>query len=155
MSKSTLIIGLSKSITEIIILTILIVFTSCQTKNDNKNNLKSEIKYIVYYFHPTARCKECLNIESFIRELIETKYKNKGFEFISLNIDEKENEHFKKDFQLSFSSIVIVENNSDKEKQWIKLDSIWSFTEDKEKFFSYTEKEINNFINQNTNPYGN
>ncbi len=126
----------------------LISFEGCQSKNEEKNNSKSSKKYIAYYFHPTARCLECLNLESFLKELIETKYSDKGFDFKPLNIENEENQHFKNDFKLTFSSVVITEYESDSLKQWIRLDSVWSFCYNKEDFFKYTEKEINNFINQ-------
>lgn len=112
---------------------------------ETAENTSKEIKYTAYYFHPTARCEECLNLESFMKELIETKYTDKGFEFIQLNIEEKENEHFRNKFELMFSSVVLFDKNSEK---WTKLDSVWSFAHDKQNFFRYTQNEINNFINQ-------
>ena len=130
------------------ILNILILFTvifiGCGNETADKTN--KEIKYTAYYFHPTARCTECLNLEAFLKELIETKYADKGFEFSPLNIEEKQNEHFRNKFELMLSSVVLFDKTSEK---WKKLDSVWSYTHDKENFFRYTENEINNFINQN------
>ena len=122
----------------------IFVISGCVKKTDTKTSDKNEIKYIAYYFHPTARCEACLNLENYIKELIETKFSNKGFVYKSLNIEQKENEPYRKDFNLLFSS-VIIENSMN--KKWINLDSIWSFTNNKIKFFEYTEKEINQFIN--------
>jgi len=108
---------------------------------------KNNTKYVAYYFHPTARCKSCLNLESFMKELIDTKYTRDGFQFKEVNIDEKENEHYKKDFDLKFSSVILVKFEKDKQIKWKILDSIWSYTNDKEKFFNYAEKEITDFLN--------
>ena len=104
-------------------------------------------KYIAYYFHPTARCQSCLNLESFMKELIENKYTEDGFQFNEVNIDEQENEHYKKEFDLQFSSVILVKFENEKQIKWKSLDSIWSYTNDKEKFFNYAEQEIKDFLN--------
>lgn len=120
-----------------------VLFLACSKENTINQNKNVNEKYIVYYFHPTARCESCLNLEAYIKEIVETKYTNTGFVFRSINIEDKENEHFRKEFNLKFSSVVIVnmENN-----RWKNLDSIWSYVEAKEEFFNYAQKEINNFI---------
>ena len=104
-------------------------------------------KYIAFYFHPTARCQSCLNLESYMKELIDTKYNEDGFHFEEVNIEEKENEHYKKNFDLQFSSVILVKFENDKQIKWINLDSVWSYTNDKEKFFNYVEQEITDFLN--------
>lgn len=109
-----------------------------------KNKVENKNIYTAYYFHPTARCESCLNLEAFLKELIETKYSKEGFEFKEMNIEQKENEHFKKDYDLKFSSVIILNKENNK---WKNLDSVWSFTDNKEKFFNYTSKEIELFIN--------
>ena len=131
----------------LIVFTILFISLSACSKKENINRDNTEgDKYIAYYFHPTARCESCINLENYIKEIIDTKYKGKGFVFKPVNIEEKENEHFKKDYNLKFSSIIISDTKSGK---WKNLDSIWSYTEDRKKFFEYTENEINNFIKSN------
>ena len=117
---------------------------SCNKKDNIYKEDAKDNNYIVYYFHPTARCESCINLENYIKEVIDTKFANKNFVFKPVNIEEKENEHFRKDYDLKFSSIIIA--NPVKNK-WKNLDSIWSYTEDKNKFFNYAENQINNFIN--------
>jgi len=127
----------------------IITLAGCNQKEINKNTPVSGQKYIAYYFHPSARCESCLNLEAFLKELIDTKYSNQGLLFKPVNVDEKENQHFKKKYDLTFSSVVLTDSDTSDQGKWIKLDSVWSFTYDKENFFRYTGKEINNFINQN------
>ena len=45
------------------------------------------------------------------------------------------------------SSVILVKFEDDKQIKWKNLDSVWSYTHDKEKFFNYTEEEIRNFMN--------
>ena len=109
---------------------------------------ESKVSYAAFYFHPTARCESCLNLEAFAKELIESKFSKTGFVFKSIDIDEEENEHYKKDFGLTFSSLVLVKYKNGSQLNWKNLESVWSYTNDKEKFFGYTEKEIKNFITE-------
>jgi len=119
---------------------------SCEHNRGSIPRTEDNANYIAYYFHPAARCESCLNLESYVKELIETKYSKNTFIFKSINIDEEENEHFKKDYDLKFSSVILVRFENGAQKRWKNLDSVWSFTENKEQFFRYTEKEILNFI---------
>ena len=125
---------------KIIIIIILLSLSAFACCNNNT-------KYIAYYFHPTARCQNCLNLESYMKELIDTKYNEDGFHFEEVNIEEKENEHYKKDFDLQFSSVILVKFEKDKQIKWKSLDSVWSYTKDKKKFFNYAEQEIKDFLN--------
>lgn len=108
---------------------------------------ESGVSYTMYYFHPTARCESCINIENFTKELIETKYsKEPEIKFISLNIDDTQNEHFRKDYNLKFSSIILSKIKDSKEEKYKNLDSIWTYSSDKEGFFKYMDFEIKEFI---------
>ncbi len=138
-----------KTMIQKILITILFLFSAYFTTTNYSNcNYSSDknIKYIAYYFHRTGRCTACLNLEAFTKELIENKFSKKNFSFISINVDEEENEHFIKDYNLEFSSVVLVKIKNDQQLKWKSMDSVWSFANDKDKFFEYAEKEIKYFI---------
>ena len=123
-----------------------LILLSCEQNKGEIPRTEEKANYVAYYFHPTGRCQSCLNLESYTKELIETIYSNKTFIFKSINIDEEENKHFKKDYDLIFSSVILVRFENGTQNKWKNLDSVWSFTENKEQFFRYIEKEILNFI---------
>lgn len=117
---------------------------SCNKENKNNDDNAS---YSVYYFHPTARCESCINIENFTKELVETKYSSAPvIKYISLNIDESKNEHFKKDYALKFSSVIISKQRNGIEEKYKNLDSIWTYSGNKDGFFRYMDIEIKEFI---------
>ena len=60
---------------EILFILIFIVIAS-GIYGCSKNEKIAEGRYTVYYFHPTARCEGCINMESYMKELIEKKYKD-------------------------------------------------------------------------------
>lgn len=113
-----------------------------------KEEVKTEsgVSYTMFYFHPTARCESCINIENFSKELLETKYSsNPKIEFKALNIEDSENEHFRKDYDLKFSSVVLTKHKDNKEEKYKNLDSIWTYSSDKDGFFKYMQSEIKEF----------
>lgn len=134
---------------KLLIIIIFLFSSHVPSNNYSNNNSGSEknVKYIAYYFHRTARCTGCLNLEAFTKELIDNKFSKKNVSFISVNVDEQENEHFEKDYNLEFSSVILVKFKNDEQVKWKNVDSIWKYCMDREKFFEYTEKEIKNFMN--------
>jgi hypothetical protein len=129
--------------TLLFILLAMILF-SCK-KEESK--IESGVSYTMYYFHPTARCESCINIENFTKELIEAKYKsNPEIKFAALNIEDTQNEHFRKDYNLKFSSVVISKTKDGKEEKYENLDSIWSYSDNKDGFTKYMDSEIKEFI---------
>ncbi len=121
-----------------------LLFTSC---NKEKVFGTNDITYTVYYFHPTARCESCINIENFTKELVTTKYSTPiAMKYLALNIEDSENEHFKKDFNLKFSSVVIAKSKKGEIEKYKNLDSIWTYSDNKFNFFKYADSEIQSFL---------
>lgn len=128
----------------VIIFLLSLIFVSCQKEKFVGTN---DVTYKVYYFHPTTRCESCINIENFTKELVTTKYSSPlPMKYESLNIEEKENEHFRKDFDLKFGSVVITKYNKGQVEKYKNLDSIWSYSDNKFNFFKYADSEIQAFL---------
>lgn len=64
----------------------------------------------------------------------------------AINIEDRENEHFRKDYGLKFSSVVLSKTKDGKEEKFKLLDSIWTYSDNKEGFLKYTDSEIQAFI---------
>ncbi|MBK6878838.1 MAG: hypothetical protein IPG99_20985 [Ignavibacteria bacterium] len=112
------------------------------------DGVRSEI--VVYYFHPSARCETCLNIEAYSKNAVESWSESNRRELTwkALNIDDPSNEHFRNEFDLQFSSLVIAEYRDGKIERWKNLEEIWNLANDKSKFSSYVNNELNLFIKQ-------
>lgn len=148
----------------LILTALLMLSLSCSSnKHDNSLNFASEKKlessgfsesnkseFVTYYFHPSARCETCLNIEAYSKNAVETWSLNNKRELIwrALNIDDPSNEHFRNDFNLQFSSLVIAEYKDGKILKWKNLEEIWNLANDKSKFISYVDNELNLFIKE-------
>jgi len=106
---------------------------------------KSEVKILAYYFHPTARCVTCRNIEAYSYEAIqEWEKKNKmSVTWNELNIEDSLNEHYINEFSLQFSSLVIVKYVGGKKDKWKNLEGTWKLVNDKSSFMKYVMHELN------------
>lgn len=109
-------------------------------------------KIIAYYFHGNHRCYTCRTIEQYSREAIEDYFakelKEGLLEFKPVNIDEPENRHFIKDFQLYTRSLVLTIYNGKELKKYKNLDEVWTHVKRKLKFYLYVKNEVEQFLKE-------
>ncbi len=130
---------------------IIVTDTAAIKKKTNiKDTLKTKadnIKLVAYYFHPTARCVTCRNIEAYSIEAINEWEKKTGKKVIwkELNIEDSVNEHYVEEYSLEFSSLVVAKFDGGNRKKWKNLDETWKLVNDKETFIKYIKFELNQF----------
>ena len=69
-----------------------------------------------------------------------------------IDFDEPRGTHFKGDFDLVATSLLLVEVRGGRPKRWKMLPEVWSLTGDKAKFFQYVEGELRQFLRQASAP---
>ncbi len=110
-----------------------------------------DTKIIAYYFHGNARCKTCLTIELYTLEAIETGFpealKAGRIEFLTVNLDIAENEHFIDDFQLAARTVVLQRVIDGERKEYLDLHRVWELVGNKEAYVAYIQEETGKFIN--------
>jgi hypothetical protein len=103
-------------------------------------------KIIVYYFHGTMRCPTCHKLETFAKSEVETSFadaiKSGKLEWKTVNVEEKENEHFNDDYKLYTKSVIVSTVKDGKESSWKNLDKIWEIVHDEGKYREYIKKEV-------------
>ncbi|MEW6182998.1 MAG: nitrophenyl compound nitroreductase subunit ArsF family protein [Bacillota bacterium] len=111
---------------------------------------KEQKTVIAYYFHATARCSSCINIENYTREVIEDDFtgaiKDRQLLWHVVNVEEPGNEHFIQDYQLYSQSVVLVEMQNGKQTRWKNLKKVWSLLNDKAVFQKYVQEEVSTFL---------
>jgi len=89
-------------------------------------------------------------MEKYSREAIETNFKDAiasgKLEFKTVNVDERANEHFVKDYQLYTKAVVLSLEKDGKEVKSKNLDQIWQLVRNKQKFIEYVTGEVNTFM---------
>lgn len=115
-----------------------------------KKESKPSEKIIVYYFMTTTRCPSCYKIENYTYSCIVDKFSEElssgKMEWKMVNVDEKENAHFIKDYELFTKSVVLSKQVDGKEVKWVKLDKVWNLLNDQKEFYDYIESEIKKFM---------
>jgi len=120
-----------------------------------KKNLDEEIikpTVIAYYFHPTIRCIACITVESIAAETIEKAFREQLADgrlvWMRINIDEKHNEDYKKQFHVSGSALVIAKLGDGNNMQYKKLTKVWELLSQPQALSEYIENEINEYLNR-------
>ena len=63
-----------------------------------------------------------------------------------IDFDERPNEHFKQDFDLVATSLVLVEVHGGRPARWKMLPDVWSLVGDKAEFVHYVQGELRRFL---------
>ncbi len=105
---------------------------------------------VAFYFHRTLRCHSCLQIEEWARQAIEYRFANEMANGIvawrAVNIDQPENKHFEKDYELTAQSLVLVRMKDGQPAAWKNLKSVWELLGDYGRFTEYVQTELSSFL---------
>lgn len=113
---------------------------------------KSLVKVIAYYFHGTMRCPTCHKLEQYSKEAIETNFKDAlksgklGFQ--AVNVEDKGNEHYGREYQLYTKSLILSLVKDGKEVKWKNLEKIWEYVGDKGKFINYVTTNVDAMLKE-------
>lgn len=112
----------------------------------------ADSKVIAYYFHGTARCLTCHKMEKYAKEAIENTFsdelENGTLIFKTVNVEEKDNEHFINKYQLYTKALVISQVENGEESRHKNLAKIWEYVRNKDRFFEYVTDEINDYLKE-------
>ncbi|MDD2752547.1 MAG: nitrophenyl compound nitroreductase subunit ArsF family protein [Candidatus Omnitrophica bacterium] len=113
---------------------------------------KPATKVTAYYFHGTARCPTCHKLEQYSKEAMETNFKEAlasgKLEFKVVNVDEKGNEHYGKDYQLYTKSLILSLVKEGKQIKWENLDKIWEYVGNKQRFVDYVKSGVADLLKE-------
>ncbi len=107
-------------------------------------------RVVVYYFHTTQRCATCRRIEEWsglaLRTAFGKELADSSLVFLPVNVDEKGNEHFVKDYELYTKSLVVIDLKDGVRRDWENLQKVWEYTGSQEKFFAYVQDGVRSHL---------
>jgi hypothetical protein len=107
---------------------------------------------IARYCHGHARCSNCLKIENYSREAIETGLRRDldsgRLRFEVVNVEEPANRHYVQDYGLYTKSLVLVAQSGGQELRHKVLNDVWNYLSDKAAFQAYVRSETEKFLQQ-------
>ncbi len=100
---------------------------------------------VVYYFHGETRCFTCNNIEKRTAALVRSAFASELAEgrlrFEVVNFDHPDHRHFRKDFDLAFSTVVV--QSAGEGQPFKNLDDVWKLVRaEDDGFETYLVREI-------------
>jgi len=105
---------------------------------------------VVYYFHGDRRCRTCMGIQQTIQTTVSERFAAETasgeLAFREVNIDEPDNAHFVKEFDLNSSSMVVVAKSGEKTVKWENCTEIWPLAHDEAALTSYAEEQIRSYL---------
>jgi hypothetical protein len=105
---------------------------------------------VVYYFHGARRCRSCMGIQDAIEKTIRDRFgaetASAKLSFQDVNIDEPDNKHFAKDFNLSFSSMVVTARKGKNTLKWENCDKVWEHAQDPSALTEYADQQIRRYL---------
>ena len=114
---------------------------------------EAQHRIIAYYFHGTSRCPTCRTIEQYAHEALETGFPKElqsgTLEWLAVNVEESQYQHFVSDYQLHTRSLVLVEMEGETQVRWKNLDQIWELVGNKDAFISYVQSETRTCLGEN------
>jgi len=118
-----------------------------------KTGVQRQAEHIAaYYFHGNFRCPTCRRIEEFSRSAIydgfPAELKSGVLTFEAVNVEEPENRHFIRDYELYTKSLVIVSFAGNLPVKYRNLTKVWELTRSREKFHEYVQNEVNAFLSE-------
>jgi hypothetical protein len=126
--------------------------TDAENNNSSIKQTDDNSKVVAYLFHSTHRCTSCNLIEDFttktLNEYFSSELQKKKLEFISIDVDQPQNRHYIKDYQLFTISLVIALYDGDKQEKWQNLDKVWDYLNDQEKFSQYIMTSIKSYLSE-------
>jgi hypothetical protein len=90
---------------------------------------RAEPHFVAYYFHGSMRCVTCRNIENWSRDAITGHFADRidsgELEWREVDYDQPAHAHFRRDFDLAFQSVVLVEQRDGVVVRWQNLHDVW------------------------------
>ncbi len=111
---------------------------------------KGKVLAAYYFIVGKVRCSTCLTMEAYSREAVKKRLGKEARAgkvlFAVVDTEEPRFHHYKKDFELPSTSLVLAEYVKGKLKRFKNLNRIWRLVRDKKAFLDYVEKEARSFL---------
>lgn len=125
-----------------------VIFSPITQAAENANGAQ----VIAYYFHGDMRCRTCHKLEQYSKEAIETNFKDElksgKLEFKVINVEDKGNQHYGKDYQLYTKSLILSLVKDGKETKWNNLNKIWDYAGNKQRFIDYVKNGVADLLKE-------
>lgn len=109
-----------------------------------------ERRIVATYFYGTIRCATCRTIETYAREAVEEGFAPQiaagTVAFRAVNVEEPQNRHFIRDYQLMTRSVVVTEEVDGAVARWVRLDHVWRLVGNRPAYLNYVQDAVHGYL---------
>ncbi|UCG38955.1 MAG: hypothetical protein JSV00_01605 [bacterium] len=107
-------------------------------------------RVVIYQFHRRFRCQECVNLENTIRETLQTHFpedlKSGRVVFTVLDLDKEGNEHYEKDYDFFYNTVIMVDVRGNREVRFKNLEQVWKLWDQKGALMEFVRSELDAYL---------
>lgn len=108
---------------------------------------------LAVYFHRTARCASCRQIEETARGVVEHDFRaamhGGRLAWRTVDLDAPGFGRFAREYRLAAAAVVLIEIRQGRPGRWKNLDRAWDLVEDSTALSGYFRREIGEFLEGN------
>ena len=105
---------------------------------------------IACYFHGGLRCKTCLAIERNAEDALRAAYPDafarREVRWRTVNFDAPEHQHYKDEYDLYTSSLVLIDVHDGAPRDWKLLEKTWDLVWEDDAFDAYVRNELRPYL---------
>ncbi|MBK7644646.1 MAG: hypothetical protein IPJ19_16660 [Planctomycetes bacterium] len=101
---------------------------------------------VVINFHGALRCPTCLRIGALSKSVVDTEFALEASQgrvsWMAIDFEEPGNVHYREDYDLSSSNVVVLRRSAGRDLGWSRLDEVWSLNDDEPAFRAYVQAAV-------------
>jgi hypothetical protein len=105
---------------------------------------------IACYFHRTNRCPTCRRIGAYIEESVATGFASQirdgSVKAMTIDFQDPRNEQYTQAYGITGPTLVLLDVQDGKVKQWKPAPRVWSLVSQKDAFFQYVQGEVQSYL---------
>lgn len=105
---------------------------------------------LIVYFHHTARCASCRQIEESARAVVDREFRALMAEgrlaWRTVDLDAPGNRGLAREYHVAAAAVVVIEVRGGRPGRWKNLDRAWELVDDSDSLSAFFQREIEAFL---------
>jgi hypothetical protein len=127
--------------------------TASSLNAQDARSLPANTRVVAYFFHGYRQCPSCRHLESVSQNAIAEDFpdalKSGMVQWRAVNIEDPANRHFASEYQVYWSSLVLVKVRTGRPVAYKNLEQAWQIQQDDKALRSYVQAEVRAYLGAN------
>ena len=117
-----------------------------------QSSVAANTRVAAYYFHPHQRCSACRHVEAVAEQTIRRSFSDQlgrnEIVWCSIDVQEPANRHFASDYDIYWSTLVLVKFRDGSQVEYKNLKRAWQFQENDTALAGYVTAEVKSYLGE-------